>query len=378
MNYVPRIITPRIVEASQHFPVIVITGPRQVGKSTLCRHVFPAYRLYNLEDAAFRSSVGSDPKGFLAHCGEHVIIDEVQHVPELLSYIQIIVDERPDRRFVLTGSSNFALLESISQSLAGRAAVFTLMPFSLRELEDYKATATDDMMLGGFYPAVRAGGMPRSLFYSNYYTLYVERDVRQIKEILNLPTFQHFMRLLAGRVANELNASALSNALGVSAPTVKRWLGLLQTSYIAYPLTPFYANLRKRLSKMPKIYFYDTGLLCYLLDIATPQQLATHPLRGPVFENMVVSEMLKDCYNTTGRLNISFYRENAGREVDVVQEDGQALTLSEIKSAATFSKDFTKNLAYLTALLGDKVAATRLIYDGDFIPPNIFNFRQLF
>lgn len=378
MNYIPRLITPHIKEAAKYFPVIVVTGPRQVGKSTLCRHVFSDYSIYNLEDAALRMSVREDPKEFLNGCGEHVIIDEVQHVPELLSYIQIIVDEHRDRRFVLTGSSNFALLESISQSLAGRSAVFMLMPFSLKELGEYKQTQTDDILIGGFYPAVRANGIPYEMFYSNYYTLYVERDVRQIREILNLPEFEKFMRLLAGRTGSELNALSLSNEIGVSSPTIKKWFGLLQTSYISYPLYPYYANIGKRLSKQPKIYFYDTGLLCYLLDITTPQQLAVHPLRGAIFENMVISEMLKDRYNSAKRPNLSFYRENAGREVDVLQEDGQHLSLTEIKSAATFNKDFTRNIRYLKGLLGDKVTDSRIVYDGDFIPPNVYNFRQIF
>ena len=216
------------------------------------------------------------------------------------------------------------------------------------------------------------------MFYSNYYTLYVERDVRQIKEILNLPAFEKFMRLLAGRTGSELNALSLSNEIGVSSPTIKKWFGLLQTSYITFPLYPYYANIGKRLSKLPKIYFYDTGLLCYLLDIATPVQLAVHPLRGAVFENMVISEMLKDRYNSAKRPNLSFYRENAGREVDVLQEDGQHLSLTEIKSASTFNKDFTRNIKYLQELLGDKVTDSRIVYDGDFIPPNVFNFRQIF
>lgn len=377
MNYIPRSITPRVEEASKYFPVIVITGPRQVGKSTLCRHIFPSYTQYNLEDVALRMSVREDPKSFLTNCGQQVVIDEVQHVPELMSYIQVIVDAHPERRFVLTGSSNFSLLESISQSLAGRAAVFTLMPFSLSELGDYRNTATDPMMLGGFYPAVRANGMPPEVFYSNYYTLYVERDVRQIKEIINLPAFDKFMQLLAGRVGSELNAASLSNAIGVSAPTIKNWFGLLQTSYITYPLHPYYSNLGKRLSKMPKVYFYDVGLLCFLLNISTPEQLAVHPLRGAIFENLVITEILKDRLNNAKRPNLSFYRENAGREVDLVQETATGLILTEIKSASTYNKDFSRNIKYLADLLGDKVSETRIVYDGDSIPPNIFNFRQL-
>lgn len=377
MKYIPRHITPYIEECEKYFSVIVVTGPRQVGKTTLCKHLFADYEQYNLEDAALRMVVKTDPKKFLDNCGQHVVIDEAQHVPELLSYIQIKVDNNPELRFILTGSSNFALLESITQSLAGRAAVFTLLPFSLKESGDYSATPTDSMMLGGFYPAVRANGMPYGLFYSNYYTTYVERDVRQIKEIINLTAFQKFMKLLAGRVGSECNAAALSNEIGMSAPTIKKWFGLLQTSYLAFTLQPYFVNIGKRLTKTPKVYFYDTGLLCFLLDIETPEQLAVHPLRGAIFENLVVAEMLKDRFNQGKRPNLYFYRENSGREVDVVQENGLTLTLTEIKSASTYNKVFFRQLDYLKELLGNRISAARVVYDGEAILPDIINFRQL-
>lgn len=377
MVYVPRLITPYIEECIKYFPVIVVTGPRQVGKTTLCKHICSGYSQYNLEDAALRMAVADDPKSFLAGCGQKVVIDEVQHVPELLSYIQLMVDENPQLRFVLTGSSDFVLLESITQSLAGRVAVFTLLPFSLKELGEYKETPTDQMMIGGFYPAVRANGMPYEFFFRNYYTTYIERDVRQIREIVSLPDFQKFMKLLAGRVGSECNASMLGNEVGVSSPTIKKWFGVLQTSYIAFPLQPYYVNIGKRLAKTPKVYFYDTGLLCYLLDIETPEQLAVHPLRGAIFENLVVAELLKDRFNQAKRSNLMFYRENSGREVDIIQETGSKLSLIEIKSSMTYNREFSKNLDYIKKLFGDKVESARVVYDGTFIPPNIMNFRQL-
>lgn len=377
MTYIPRLITPCIEESARYFPVIVVTGPRQVGKTTLCRHIFADYAQYNLEDVALRKKIADDPHRFLLACGERVIIDEVQHIPDLLSYIQIMVDENPGLRFVLTGSSDFALLESVTQSLAGRAALFTLLPFSLRELGNYVDTPADAMMTGGLYPAVRVKGMPVEMFYSNYYSTYVERDLRQIKDIINLASFQTFMKMLAGRVGSELNASSLCNEIGVSSPTIKKWFGLLQTSYIAFALHPYYANIGKRLVKMPKIYFYDTGLLCYLLDITATEQLAVHPLRGAIFENLVVAEMLKDRLNRAKRPNLYFYRESSGREVDILQEEGRHLSLYEVKSSSTYNKDFMRNIDYLKTIMGDRISEAKVVYDGVTIPPDIINFREL-
>lgn len=377
MDYIPRKISGSVLRAAEYYSVIVITGPRQVGKSTLCRHLFGDYRQYNLEDIALRQAVKADPKAFLDSCGKNVVIDEVQHVPDLFSYIQLIVDGDSERRFVLTGSSNFALLEKITQSLAGRAALFTLLPFALEELPDYRNHPTDQLLADGLYPGVVAKGIPHDLFYRNYYATYIERDVRQLKSIENLDGFQHFIRLAAARCGNEFNASAMGVETGVSSPTIKSWLGILKASYIAFTLSPYYANISKRLTKTPKIYFYDTGLLCWLIGINTPEQLSYHPLRGAVFENLAVVELLKMRFNADESPDMYFYRENSGREVDVMMTNGTAYDIFEIKSAKTFSPDFLTNINYLTALLGDKIAHKTVIYDGDYIPPNILNVRDL-
>lgn len=377
MDYIDRAITPTIERVVPFYPVIVITGPRQVGKSTLCRHVFADYKEYNLENIALRQAVEENPIGFIESCGDKVVIDEVQRLPQLLSYIQVEVDRNPMRRFVLTGSNNFSLLESITQSLAGRVALFTLLPFSMRELNGCKDVDTNTLLVNGLYPGVIARKIPADIFYSNYYSTYVERDLRQIKEISNLSAFQLFIRLLAGRVGSEFNASALATEIGVSSPTVKSWFGVLQTSYIAFPLQPYYANIAKRLTKMPKVYFYDTGLLCFLLGIVSPDQLAVHPLRGAVFENLAVCELLKDRLNAGKPANLYFYRENSGREVDIVVDQGLTLDTYEVKSSATFNRDFKKNLNYLSALMPDKIAAVKVIYDGTPIPPDIINIRDI-
>lgn len=377
MDYVHRKISGSILRAVEYYSVIVITGPRQVGKSTLCRHLFGDYSQYNLEDVALRQAVKADPKAFLESCGKDVVIDEVQHVPDLLSYIQLIVDSGNGRRFVLTGSSNFSLLENVTQSLAGRAALFTLLPFALEELPEYRQCTTDKLLVNGLYPGVVAKGIPNDLFYRNYYATYIERDVRQLKSIENLDGFQHFIRLAAARCGNEFNASVMGVETGVSSPTIKSWLGILKASYIAFTLSPYYANISKRLTKTPKIYFYDTGLLCWLIGINTPEQLSFHPLRGAVFENLAVVELLKMRFNADESPDMYFYRENSGREVDVMMANGTAYDIFEIKSGKTFSPDFLTNINYLTALLGGKIAHKTVIYDGDYIPPNILNVRDL-
>lgn len=377
MKYVFRKISGAILKAVDYFSVVVVTGPRQSGKSTLCSHLFSDYQQYNLEDIALRRSVKNDPKAFLDSCGKKVVIDEVQHIPDLLSYIQLIVDADSERRFILTGSSNFALLEKITQSLAGRAALFTLLPFALDELSEYKQLSTNQLLVNGMYPGVVVKGVPVDLFYRNYYSTYVERDVRQLKGITDLDAFQHFIRLAAARCGSEFNASMLAVEVGVSSPTIKSWLGVLKASYIAFTLSPYYANIPKRLSKTPKIYFYDTGLLCWLIGITSPEQLNYHPLRGAVFENLAVVELLKMRLNADAYPEMYFYRENSGREVDVMLANGMSFDVFEIKSAKTFNLDFMNNINYLSLLLGDKIARKTVIYDGDNIPPNILNIRNL-
>lgn len=377
MDYIERKISNSVVRAAKYFPVITITGPRQSGKSTLCRHLFDGYQRYNLEDVALREKVSVDCKAFLNNCGNNVVIDEVQNVPNLFSYIQIAVDENPSRKFVLTGSNNFSLMEKITQSLAGRSALFTLLPFAMEEVMEYAARPTDDLLTGGLYPSVVTDKIPYDLFYPNYYTTYIERDVRQLKNITDIAAFQNFMHLTAGRCGCEFNASQLGVEVGKTSPTIKGWMSVLQTSYIAFLLNPFYANLNKRLTKTPKLYFYDTGLLCFLLGITEPGQLANHPLRGNIFENLAVVELLKKRFNIGKLSNLCFYRENSGREADIVKEEGDKLDLYEIKSSKTYNKSFERNLIYLNELLSPKVRHRTIVYDGEPIPPSVINIRQL-
>ncbi len=379
MKYIERRITGKVLECNQYYQVLVITGPRQTGKTTLCRHLFEDYTYYNLEDLALRMRIVSDPKGFLSTCGRQVIIDEVQHIPELLSYIQLTVDEDSERRFVLTGSNNFAIMESITQSLAGRACLFTLMPLSISEIADaIEDMSVDEIMLRGFFPGAVLKNIPPEIFYANYYTTYVERDVRQVKNITDIGAFQQMMRLMAGRCGSEMNASALAGETGISAPTIRSWNNVLETSYLTYPLRPYFVNISKRLVKSPKVYFVDTGLLCFLMGIKSTQQLAVHPLRGAVFENLVVNEMLKHEFNSAHLTQLYFYRENSGREVDIVKEDAGQLSLFEVKSSSTFNPSFIVNMNHLRKLLGNKVKSASLIYTGDNIPPDVYNFRRFF
>lgn len=376
MNYIYRDITPALERGAKYFPVIVVTGPRQSGKSTLCQHVFEEYTKYNFEDIGLRESVASDPKGFISNCGEKVIIDEVQNLPEIFSYIQIAVDENESRRFVLTGSSNFSLMERITQSLAGRAAMFTLLPMSLNELGNYSCNPTDTLLLNGFYPSVVIGQRPSDLFYPSYYTTYVERDVRDLMRLKNIMKFDTFVRLLAARVGTEFNASQIAKEAGVSAPTITEWLSILDTSYITYAIRPYHANINKYLTKMPKIYFYDTGLLCYLLGIESEVQYLSNPLRGAVFENMAMGELMKSQYNAGRIPTVSFYRERSGKEVDAMVSTSRGLHLYEIKAGSTFKQEYTANMKYVAELLPD-VSARTVIYDGESYPPGTLNLRDI-
>lgn len=377
MPYIARQITPAVIEANRYYPVTIITGPRQTGKTTLARHLFGDYSFVNLEDIETRNRAVDDISGFLDSLGPKAIIDEVQNYPEIMSTIQARVDADRALRYVLTGSNNFSLLHRSMQSLAGRAALFTVLPFSFRELPEADVeVTTSELMWRGFYPGTIADGIPPAMFYRNYYSTYIERDVRGMAQLQHLDRFQRFVRLCAARAGTELNRASLAVETGVSAPTIVSWISLLMASYIVYTLPPYYANLSKRLIKTPKIYFYDSGLLCYLLGIETPSQLEHHPLRGAVFENIAVTELIKERYNRASDPNIFFYRENSGREVDVVQENPDGLHLFEIKAGKTFNADFTRNLKYLSALLPG-VAASTVVYDGITRGPDLVNIRQL-
>lgn len=379
MAYIRREITERIIEANNHFPVIMLTGPRQSGKTTLCRHLYPDYKFVNLELITMRGRAKDDPEGFIDSLGAKAIIDEAHNAPEILSVIQARVDENKDLRYILTGSSNFALIRDVGQSLAGRVAVFTLLPFAMGELgREYTSNKTNYIEHQGFYPGVVAGGQPTDLFYESYITTYIERDIRDLLKIRNLDKFDRFLRLCAGRVSGEFNASSLATEVGVSSTTIAEWLSILNASYITYTLYPYFMNIGKRLTKTPKLYFYDTGLMAHLLGIEAAEQLDTHPLRGAIFENMVVAEMMKTAYNAARKPAYYFYRENSGREIDLLKEQSSTLDLYEIKAGGTYRKAFMENMQYLKELLADKNCHSTLIYDGETIAPAIYNFRDFF
>ena len=381
MNYIYRSISKSILDAIQYYSVITITGPRQVGKTTLCKNLFPNYTYINLEHPAQRIIIEQDIEAFFANSNTHLISDAVHHLPQMLSYIQVLVDENPNRKFILTGSSNFALLHQITQSLAGRTALFTLLPFAQSELSGTKDLSTDQLLYQGFYPAIYTKNTPASMLYRDYYNTYVERDIHQLLKVKNLQAFQTFIRLCAGRVGSECNFSSLSNDVGVSVPTITEWVSILQASYIVWKLPPYFANINKRLVKTPKLYFYDTGLLCYLLGIENVQQLKTHPLRGSIFENMVLNEVLKSRFNQGKDNNLCFYRENKGSEVDLVSPQSNKLSIMEIKSAKTFTKDFMRGIKHLEDILGEDIVRSCVVYDGDLESPTlmrgIYNFRNI-
>ena len=332
---IEREITPLLTSLFRQYPFVTLTGPRQSGKTTLCRAAFPDLKYANLEAPDQRSFAESDPKGFLAQLGEGAIIDEVQHVPTLLSYLQVLADgSGKNSLFILTGSEQFRLSEAISQSLAGRTALLRLLPFSMEERRRIGASdGIDDILYSGFYPRILDRGLEPHQALGDYLETYVERDVRRLGGIRNLTSFRHFVRLCAGRIGQLVNLTSLGSDAGVSRTTAQEWLTVLETSYVIFQIQPFYANIRKRLVKSPKLYFYDVGLASYLIGIENARQITTHPLRGPLFENAVVSEALKYRFNRGYRSNISFFRDSRGLECDLFYETGHGIGAVEVKSA---------------------------------------------
>lgn len=365
MKLIYRQLSAEIERLSHYFPVITITGPRQSGKTTISKSIFGQYKYVNLEDIILRETIVNAPKSFLIEHSKGLIIDEAHLVPELFSFIQVLVDEDRTRRFILTSSSNFSLLQSVTQSLAGRTAIVTLLPLSLNEIGQQIDLSTDTLLIQGGYPAVWNGSTQARDVYANYYKTYIERDVRTLINLKDLSQFQRFIKLCAGRIGSEFNASSFANDIGVSSHTINEWVSRLEASYIIYRLQPYFRNQGKRLIKSPKIYFYDTGLVCYLLGIENENQLNTHPVRGNLFENMIVVEFLKHRYNQGKDANIYFYRDNQQKEVDIVQENAGKLSLFEIKSARDFHKDFLKGLNYFKKLFSQDVEKSTIIYDGD-------------
>jgi predicted AAA+ superfamily ATPase len=362
-----RDLSPEITRLLQYFSVVVLTGPRQSGKTTLCKAVLPNFAYFNLEDKILLRQISEEPRQFLEQYGQQgVIIDEVQSYPELFSFIQVVADTNPNYRFVLTGSNNFSLMHSLTQSLAGRAALLTLLPLSFSELKDKLENDTDTLLFNGTYPAVWGRNIPANDVYRNYCNTYIERDVRQLLKVKDITQFQRFIHLSAGRIGTEFNASSFSNDMGVSVHTIQDWMSVLEASYIVFRLQPFYSNIGKRLIKTPKMYFYDTGLVCFLLGIETPKQLATHPIRGLLFENMIISDFMKNKFNAGKSPNYLYYRDKSQREIDIIQElSSNEYRAFEVKSAKNYNPEFFNNLKYLKILLGDKLLSTQIIYDGD-------------
>lgn len=361
-----RTLEAELIRLSGFFRVLTITGPRQSGKTTLSKKVFPEYHYINLEDETTRAELELDRKEYLQKYRKGLIIDEVQNMPEIFSVVQVIVDEYSDAHFVLTGSNNFLLMQKITQSLAGRTAVLTLLPFAINELtKEDRSVDLYEMLLRGFYPAVWAHNIPPQDLYRQYFSTYIQRDIQQVLKIRHLSEFRRFVIMCASRIGTEFNAQSMSNELGVSIPTIQEWMNVLEASYIAFRLQPFYRNINKRLIKTPKIYFYDVGLVCFLLGIKTAQQVETHPLRGQIFENMVVCEFLKQQYNQGQDSNIYFYRDKGQHEVDLIQEDGINLSAYEIKLSANIHIDFYKNLQYFRTLFPHETVVTQVINTGE-------------
>ena len=362
---IERDITPYLVKLFKQYPFVTVTGPRQSGKTTLCRETFPHLRYVSLEVPEQREFARSDPNRFLLQLEGGAILDEIQRVPELLSYLQVIADEkRKNSLFILTGSENLTLSQAVSQSLAGRTALLCLLPFSLPERQRTGASSSiDDILYSGFYPRIHDQGLDPQQVLSDYFETYVERDVRRIGEIRNLASFQSFVRLCAGRIGQLVNVASLGADAGVSHTTAQQWLTLLEASYILFRLPPFHANIRKRLVKSPKLYFYDVGLARYLLGIERPEQIATHSSRGALFENAVVVETLKYRFNQGRRLNPYFFRDSQGLECDLLFETGRGMGAIEIKSGATIASDYFYSLNRVAELIPE-VSTKAVVYGG--------------
>jgi predicted AAA+ superfamily ATPase len=362
---IARTITPKVEELLEKFPIIAITGPRQSGKTTLSKIVKPNYKYVNLENLSDREFAKTDPMGFLQTYQNGVIIDEIQNVPSLFSYLQVVTDERNiNGEYIITGSQNFLMMEQISQSLAGRVALFTLLPMSIQELENtaYKPISWEDYALSGSYPRKIIQNIDASDYYENYIKTYVERDVRLLKNISDLDLFQKFIKLLAGRVGQLFNQSSLGNELDLDNKTINSWFTLLETSFLTFKLQPYHSNFNKVIIKTPKIYFHDTGLLCYLLGIHNKEDLELHFAKGNIFENVVISEMYKNSINNATKSKMYFWRDKSQNEVDLIIENGLILNAIEIKSGKTINQNFFKGLDYFKKLKTD--TQLHLIYGG--------------
>ena len=350
---IDRSIALQVKKRVKHYPIVSLTGPRQSGKTTLVKHLFPHWTYVSLEDPDRYAFAENDPRGFLEEYSYQVILDEIQRAPALFSYLQSHVDNQgKSGQYILTGSQNFLLLEKITQSLAGRVALLELLPLSLHELKSVQLLPSkmEDMLFKGNYPRIYQHAVNPTDWYRNYIQTYIERDVRQIKNITQLDVFQRFLKMCAGRCGQLLNLSSLAHDCGITHNTAQSWLSVLQASFIVYLLQPHHKNFNKRLVKAPKIYFYDTGLVCSLLDIHSASQLTSHYLRGNLFETLIMSELYKLRFNQGIAPNYYFWRDKVGHEIDCVFEKNSKLIAIEIKSGKTINEDYFSGLQYLQKL----------------------------
>lgn len=350
-----------------YFPVVTLTGPRQSGKTTLTRQVFSNHEYRNLEDPEERQFALNDPKAFLRNGAANMIIDEAQYVPQLFSYIQLLADEKKvNGQFILSGSQNFLLMEKITQSLAGRAAILNLLSVSTRELLQSGWPQKDwtYFVFQGGYPGPLSRNLHPKDFYPFYIQSYIERDIRQLVNVTDLERFRTFISLCASRVGQQINYSHFGNELGIDSKTAARWLSVLETSFIAFKLPQFHRNFGKRLIKSPKLYFYDTGLVCYLLGLKNEGDIPGHYLKGNLFENFIISEFYKNKFNKGEKPAFHYLRDNIGNEVDLVSESGNSLNAIEIKSGTTIQPDFFKHLQWLKTIASPTKVISYAIYAG--------------
>ena len=381
-EYIHRNIEKTILEASKYFSVIAVSGPRQSGKSTLLSQLFPLYEKYSLKDLNILDYAQNDPISFLNQTDEGMFIDEIQKYPQLLDYIQGIVDNNPRRRFILSGSSNFEVMKKLSESLAGRAGVFELLPMTIEEVTGkIDLNNLNQVLYNGFYPAICAGKNIAKYFYPSYVRTYLEKDVRDLLQIKDQMLFTKFLTLCAARIGSLFNASELGAEVGVSSKTISHWISILQASYLITLLPPYYENISKRLVKSPKLYFNDPGLACYLLDIETPQQLDRDKMRGAIFENFIVMEAIKHRYNMGLEGGVFFYRDSNQNEVDILIKQEGELTAIEVKSSMTYNSSFEKTLALIESWIKTPVRKKAVVYSGDFENTtgniNLINYRHI-
>lgn len=362
-----RQITSQINRLKKGFPVIAVTGPRQSGKTTLIKNIFPKYNYFNLENPETLSIIENDPAGFINSNNQKIIIDEVQRVPQLLSYIQSIVDEQKLMgNFIISGSENLLLSQKVNQSLAGRAAYINLLPLSNQELSQHKLLAKNihKQIFTGFYPAIYDRKIDPIDYYNQYIATYVERDLKQISQISNLSSFRNFLALLAGRIGQLVNLSSLANDTGVAVNTIENWISILEASYLVFRLQPYHKNFGKRYVKSPKIYFNDVGLACRLLTLSKPSELKNHYLTGGLFENLIITEIKKHILNHSKSSKLYFFRDSNNNEVDLVIDSGTTQIPVEIKSSGTFSPQFTSGLKFWQKLSTSSKQNSFVVYNG--------------